>query len=69
MMEPICTGCNKKPAELEEYIDLAEIEEMSPEEYVQSEEGTYNKSNGHFLCTDCYITAGMPSTPQGWIAP
>jgi hypothetical protein len=28
---------------------------------VREEEGTYNPANGHFLCTHCYIAAGMPS--------
>jgi hypothetical protein len=69
--KPICTGCNKTPDEIQEYIECAEEEEMSPDDYVKSEEGTYNPSNGHFLCTDCYIAAGMPSLhyPNKWIAP
>ena len=68
-IQPICSGCNKKPDELEEYIELAKEEGMTPNQYVKEEEGTYNKRNGHFLCTDCYIDAGMPSSPTGWIAP
>jgi hypothetical protein len=69
--KPICTGCNKTPDEIQEYIECAEDEEMTPDDYVRSEEGTYNPSNGHFLCTDCYIEAGMPSKPypDKWIAP
>jgi hypothetical protein len=49
---------------------------MSPEEknemitnFVINEEGTYNRENGHFLCTECYIKAGMPSSPVGWKCP
>lgn len=38
-------------------------------EYLRYEEGTYNHENGHFLCTPCYIEAGMPSSPRGWRAP
>jgi hypothetical protein len=69
--KPICTGCNKTPDKIQEYIECAEDEEMTPDDYVRSEEGTYNPSNGHFLCTDCYIEAGMPSKPypDKWIAP
>jgi len=37
--------------------------------FVIQEDGTYNPSNGHFLCNDCYIKAGMPSGPSGWICP
>jgi hypothetical protein len=68
-VQPICIGCNKQPEELEEYIEAAEDHEISPTEYVKQEEGTYNSLNGHFLCTDCYIKAGMPSSPTGWKAP
>lgn len=54
----ICIGCNKKPDEIAEYVFAAKEEGMSPDVYVASMEGTYNKKNGHFLCTDCYIKAG-----------
>lgn len=66
-----CTGCNKNAAEIEEYIEAARDAEMGINEYVREEEGTYNTENGHFLCTDCYIAAGMPSRPypERWVAP
>lgn len=67
--ELICTGCNKRPTEIEEYIEMGEVEDMTPDDYVWQEEGTLNHTNGHFLCTSCYMDAGMPSSPQGWIAP
>lgn len=38
-------------------------------EYVIHEEGTYNPTNGHFLCDDCYIAAGMPTAHNGWVCP
>ena len=69
---PFCTGCNKFAYEIEEYIELAKEEEMNVDDFVRSEEGTYNKENGHFLCTDCYIKAGMPANPYpqpNWVAP
>jgi hypothetical protein len=65
----ICTGCNKTPSELEEFVEMAEEEGTTPDDYCWSEEGTLNRANGHFLCTSCYIDAGMPSSPRGWIAP
>jgi hypothetical protein len=72
MMIPICTGCNKTADEIPEYIEAAADAEMTVEQYVREEEGTYNPSNGHFLCTSCYINAGMPASKPGqpgWIAP
>jgi len=95
-IELICTGCNRHPAEIEEYVIAAkeanlhsEIDQCSyclamndgyghlsacplhvdADRYVQQEEGTLNFQNGHFLCTACYILAGMPSSPTGWVAP
>jgi hypothetical protein len=65
----ICVGCNKKPSELDEYISMAEEMVLSPEDYVRQEEGTFNPINGHFMCIDCYIKAGMPSSLEGWVAP
>jgi len=70
--ELICTGCGKHPDQLEEYIDAAAAEPefyTDAADYVTQEEGTLDPSNGHFLCTDCYIAAGMPSHPRGWTAP
>ena len=64
-----CIGCGKEPHEFEEYVSLAAEEGMTAAAYVRLEEGTYNSENGHFLCDGCYIEAGMPSTPHGWIAP
>lgn len=71
MMIPICTGCNKTADELDEYIEAAQDVGMTIEQYVREEEGTYNPENGHFLCTNCYIKAGMPSKPhpERWVAP
>lgn len=68
---PWCTGCNKSPADINEYVEGAAELGITPDEYVRKEEGTYNRENGHFRCTDCYIRAGMPSlpSPQQWVAP
>ncbi len=69
MVVAICIGCGKVPHELEECVELAAEEGISAFEYVQREEGTYNRRNGHFLCTPCYVDAGMPESPHGWVAP
>lgn len=68
---PICQGCKKQPNEIDEYIEAAADRGMSAAAFVRVEEGTYNSANGHFLCTDCYIKAGMPalSYPKRWICP
>lgn len=66
----ICIKCGKTPSEIEEYVEAAKDEGMTPDEYVRTEEGTFNPVNGHFACTDCYIDMGMPSAPgRGWVAP
>ena len=65
----ICVGCRKRPSELTEYIEAAREYGETPEQFVRKEEGTFNPSNGHFLCTECYVAAGMPSAPGGWLAP
>ena len=67
--EPMCFKCKKRPHEIEEYVEAAEAEGITPDEFVQIGEGTYNKKNGHFFCTDCYIEIGMPTKPGGWVAP
>lgn len=70
-MKPICTGCNKPASEIDEYIESAKEYGLTVEQYVAEEEGTYNPTNGHFLCTNCYINAGLPSLPypKQWVAP
>ena len=70
MSEAVCMGCKKAPHEISEYIDMAESEGYaSPAEFVWALEGTLNRENGHFLCTECYIAAGMPSGRAGWMCP
>lgn len=70
MTTPVCIGCNRTPSQIEEYIEAAAEDGMSPDAYVRSEEGTYNPANGHFACTLCYVKMGMPSAPgPGWRAP
>jgi len=69
MVDLICIGCNKKPEEIQEYIDMGKEENMTPSKYVWEKEGTLNRSNGHFTCTSCYIKIGMPSSSRGWVAP
>lgn len=62
----ICAGCRKTPNQLPEY----EVEDnLTPEAYVEQEEGTRNPRTGRFLCTPCYFDHGMPSAPGGWTVP
>lgn len=73
--EPICVGCNKLARnmnQLDFFIASSVHEVVTPEQradYIRQEEGTYNTTNGHFLCDPCYITAGAPSSTWGWTAP
>ncbi len=64
METPFCIICKKTASELPEYREDLDPGQ-TPEEYVALEEGTYNPSNGHFVCTPCYIDIGMPSSDAG----
>ncbi len=69
MIKPICVDCKKTPDQLPEFVSLANEEGITPDDYVRREEGTYNRANGHFTCTDCYMKRGCPTRPNGWKAP
>lgn len=62
-------SCGRVPADIPSVRVFAAEQELTPEDWVWAEEGTLNPSNGHFLCDDCYIRAGMPSSPSGWKCP
>ena len=66
-----CFGCLRTPAELPEVVAIAADEGVTPDEWVRTEEGTFNRENGHFACDECYVAIGMPSlpAPARWIAP
>jgi hypothetical protein len=66
---PVCVICCCNPDELSEYTEPAAELNISANEYVRKEEGTFNRQNGHFLCTPCYVVASQPSGPNGWVAP
>lgn len=55
-----CKLCGKQPHELSEYVSRAIQENVTPEEIVIQEEGTYNPETKLFYCTSCYIKLGMP---------
>ena len=57
---PTCKRCGCTASELNEYIDMAKEEGMTPDEYLRREEGTYNSETNLFYCTPCYIAVGMP---------
>ena len=63
-----CCGCNKKPDEIEEYINCGVENNCTPISFVFHEEGTYNSETGEFCCTSCYRQFGCPTSPQGWRA-
>lgn len=56
-----CKKCHRKPNEIEEYIESVEGLDMTPEEYVIEEEGTFNHATGMFYCTNCYVSLGCPA--------
>lgn len=64
-----CAGCDRVPEEISEYRGAGAAEGETATLYVWSEEGTLNRVTGQFLCTACYIRAGMPEAPSGWKVP
>lgn len=56
-----CACCGKTPSELKEYITNASVEGITPDEFVRTQEGTFNPETEEFYCTQCYIEIGMPS--------
>lgn len=55
-----CLKCQRKPDEIQEYVDLAADDGVTPERFVKTGEGTFDPRTGYFWCTDCYIKLGMP---------
>jgi hypothetical protein len=66
--EPYDPRCGTYARDMD-YLDTFLEGDMTRIMYVLQEEGTYNPENGHFLCDTCYIAAGMPSAPGGWVCP
>lgn len=56
----ICKGCSKRPHELEEFREMADIFEMTAEAYIEAHEETFEAQTRRFFCTDCWLKAGMP---------
>lgn len=59
--ELVCVECGKHPHEIMEYKFKGDINNMSPEEFVYQEDGTYNEEHNLFCCTKCYIKLGTPN--------
>jgi hypothetical protein len=66
--DPMCERYAENMTDYDSFIP-GTISPQKREIYVIQEEGTYNKTNGHFLCDTCYIKAGMPTKPYGWKCP
>ena len=68
-LDMVCYRCRRRPDQIPEYIHNPEHQD--PFAYVWAEEGTLNMFNGHFCCTECYISVGQPSGrwPDRWVAP
>lgn len=52
---PYCPDCKRSCREIPEVVFFAKEEETTPEQWVKSEEETYNPTNEHFLCDTCFI--------------
>jgi hypothetical protein len=60
MEKSTCINCKKTPGELKEYVEEAKDLGITPDLYVQFNEGTYNFDKNIFACTSCYVEMGMP---------
>lgn len=68
-LRPVCIGCGRIPDEIDDYSGIATDSGMMNTQFVIHEEGTYNRTNGHFACDGCYLALGSPTSPLGWKAP
>jgi len=69
-MDDYDTFIVESPEEWEEFKALSIIDKGERrEQYVRRNEGTYNRTNGHFACDECYISIGQPVAANGWMAP
>lgn len=59
-----CPYCGKHPNDIEEYVESAKLENLTPVEYVKLEENTYCQFTGCFVCTDCYVKIGTPTNDK-----
>lgn len=59
-LDPVCSHCNTLAKDIPDYQIAAEREGMSVNEFVEIMEGTFNATNAHFLCDNCYNLLGMP---------
>jgi hypothetical protein len=74
---PKCGGCRRRPFQIPEYVEAATAElgsdpDPTPEEidaWLRVSEGTFNPATNRYLCTECFLRAGMPVSPQGWKCP
>jgi len=76
--DPMCGRFARDMPELDNAWPMSE-EELNrvPEDergdlrayFIITNDGTFNPDNGHFLCMGCYIQAGMPVAPHGWVCP
>ena len=56
----ICPYCKSHPSRKDEYKNDARESDLEVMEYFKSEEGTYCRFTGCYVCTECYIQIGMP---------
>lgn len=59
-----CPYCDKQPHEIEEYKIYAKLDNVTPEQFVIKEEGTYDHRTKLFCCTICYVTIGAPTNDR-----
>lgn len=64
-----CAKCNREPKDIPEYRDDYKEYGASSPDAMAREDGTFNPDSNSFVCTECYVGIGCPSSPHGWTAP
>jgi hypothetical protein len=71
LRDPVCGRTAEQFSAYDIHIDLEPGQEPTAQQRrdaVWEEEGTLDPRSGQFLCDDCYLRHGMPSSPRGWTA-
>lgn len=63
-----CGRCRRSPDQIGYGFFADEEHGENADHYVWFNEGTLDRDSGVFLCDQCYIVWGMPSSRAGWKA-
>lgn len=59
-----CVICNRKPDQIEEYVELGHRLKMAPSIALEQEDATYDPETNFFCCGECFENIGSPTRSQ-----